>query len=97
MSSSSESLPPSAFFAPAPQFPAQDSERVNVPGIVSLFNWTHRMSVTMETLAKDERLVRRIKAIARTHNRQQASCSDALLGCHLDRPSHHLCLPRVAL
>ena len=54
-----------------PAYWQQDArdERVNVPGTVSPFNWTHRMSVTVETLAKDESLARRIKAIARAHDR----------------------------
>ena len=43
---------------------------MNVPGIVSPFNWTHRMSMTVETLIKDGSLARHIKAIARTHNRR---------------------------
>ena len=46
------------------------NERVNVPGTVSPFNWTYRMSVTVETLAKDKALARHIKAIAQAHDRR---------------------------
>ncbi|MDE6736251.1 MAG: 4-alpha-glucanotransferase [Treponemataceae bacterium] len=49
------------------------NERVNVPGTVSPFNWTYRMSATVETLAKDKALARHIKAIAQAHDRQGES------------------------
>lgn len=45
----------------------EQDERVNIPGSVSAFNWTYRMPVPIETLAKDEKLTAKIKEIAKLH------------------------------
>lgn len=43
-------------------------ERVNVPGTVSAYNWTYRMKESVETLAADTALTKKIKAIAAAHD-----------------------------
>lgn len=40
-----------------------DDERINVPGTVTAFNWTYRLPVDLETLAKDSKLIEKIKII----------------------------------
>ena len=44
------------------------TERINIPGTVSKFNWTWRMCTTVEKLSANERLVAKIKRIADIHN-----------------------------
>ena len=45
-----------------------DDERINVPGSVNEFNWTYRIPVSVEDLAKDAVLIEKIKEIARIHD-----------------------------
>lgn len=47
-----------------------EDERVNIPGSVSVFNWTYRMPVSVEKLAKDTKLTAQIKAIAESHDKK---------------------------
>ena len=44
--------------------PNPQDERVNVPGQVSDFNWTYRMSASVEDLSADKELCERIKGVA---------------------------------
>ena len=39
-------------------------ERVNIPGLVSEFNWTYRMSASVEDLTADKELLEKIKSVA---------------------------------
>ena len=48
----------------------EEDERINIPGSVSVFNWTYRMPLPIETLAKDEKLAAHIKAITEIHNKK---------------------------
>lgn len=41
-----------------------EEERINVPGTVTKFNWTYRLPVSLEELAKDKDLIKKIKEIA---------------------------------
>ena len=41
-----------------------EDERINIPGTVSMFNWTYRLPVDIETLSKDDVLINKIKNIA---------------------------------
>ena len=41
-----------------------DDERINVPGSANEFNWTYRIPSSIEVLAKDSKLVSKIKKIA---------------------------------
>ncbi|MBQ7159075.1 MAG: 4-alpha-glucanotransferase [Treponema sp.] len=50
----------------------EQDERINVPGSVSPFNWTYRMSVPLETLLKDEKLSAKIKEIAKLHDKEKS-------------------------
>lgn len=43
-------------------------ERVNVPGLVTEFNWTYRMPASIEDLANDKSLVDEINFLAKKHN-----------------------------
>lgn len=45
-----------------------DEERINVPGSVNDFNWTYRLPVSVEELAKDKALIEKIKEIAGIHD-----------------------------
>ncbi len=45
-----------------------NDERVNIPGSVSEFNWTYRMPATVEEIAKDDRLIEKIKNITSLHD-----------------------------
>lgn len=42
-----------------------EDERINVPGSVNKFNWTYRMPASIETLDKDEKLIKKINQISR--------------------------------
>lgn len=44
------------------------SERINIPGTVSDFNWTYRMCVPIEKLLKDATLIKTISEIAKKHD-----------------------------
>ena len=44
------------------------SERVNVPGTVSAYNWTYRMKQPVEALSADDKLAAKIAAIAALHD-----------------------------
>ena len=50
----------------------EQNERVNIPGSVSPFNWTYRMSVPIETLAKDEKITTKIREIAHAHDKEKS-------------------------
>ncbi len=39
-------------------------ERVNIPGLVSQFNWTYRMGASVEDLTADKELLEKIKSVA---------------------------------
>ncbi len=45
-----------------------EDERINVPGSVNEFNWTYRLPVSIEELAKDKVLIEKIKEIAAIHD-----------------------------
>lgn len=45
-----------------------EDERVNLPGSVNEFNWTYRLPVTVEQLAKDSRLCKAINRVAALHD-----------------------------
>jgi 4-alpha-glucanotransferase len=47
------------YYAPDPS-----SERVNIPGSVTGFNWTYRLPVSIAELAKDEELIHAVKELA---------------------------------
>ena len=47
-----------------------EDERINIPGSVSVFNWTYRMPASVEKLAKDTKLTAQIKAIAESHDKK---------------------------
>ena len=49
---------------------AQDAktERINIPGTVSPFNWTWRMCAPVEKLSANEKLIGKIKKIVEIHN-----------------------------
>ncbi|MDR0524857.1 MAG: 4-alpha-glucanotransferase [Spirochaetaceae bacterium] len=47
------------WYAPDPA-----SERINVPGTVSAFNWTYRLPGTIEEIAQDEELLRMVQDLA---------------------------------
>jgi 4-alpha-glucanotransferase len=49
----------SRYYAPDPA-----SERINVPGTVGEFNWTYRLPVSIEELAKDGELIHSVKELA---------------------------------
>ncbi len=51
---------------------AEDSttERINIPGSVSPFNWTWRMGTTAEKLIQNEKLIEKIQRIAKIHDSQ---------------------------
>lgn len=44
-----------------------NAERINVPGSVNDFNWTYRMPVSVENLAKDNDLIEKIKGVVALH------------------------------
>ena len=46
------------------------SERINIPGTVSAFNWTWRMCVPIEKLSANTRLCAKIQKIAKMHDEQ---------------------------
>ena len=48
----------------------EENERINIPGSVSVFNWTYRMPLSIETLEKDEKLTERIREIAGIHDKK---------------------------
>ncbi len=50
-----------------------ESDRINVPGSVTAFNWTWRIPVRVEALKKDKRLVDAIAGVARDHAEQMDS------------------------
>lgn len=45
----------------------ENEERINIPGTVSKFNWTYRLSVTIENLLKDKELIKDIKELVAIH------------------------------
>ncbi|MDR0410845.1 MAG: 4-alpha-glucanotransferase [Treponema sp.] len=47
------------YYAPDPK-----SERVNVPGSVSEFNWTYRLPASIAELAKDKELIRAVRELS---------------------------------
>ncbi len=49
--------------------PNEDDERINIPGSVTKFNWTYRIPVTVEELAKDKALIKIIKSVASIHDK----------------------------
>jgi 4-alpha-glucanotransferase len=51
----------------SPQWYAEDpaSERINVPGTVTLFNWTYRLPAPIAEIAKDEDLLQAVSDLAR--------------------------------
>ena len=48
----------------------QKSERINVPGSVTSFNWTWRMPVYVEELSENQNLTEKISSVAKIHNEQ---------------------------
>ena len=48
--------------------PDSKTERINVPGSVTNFNWTWRMPVLVEKLAENKNLIEKIKKIAEIHS-----------------------------
>ncbi|MCR4821650.1 MAG: 4-alpha-glucanotransferase [Treponema sp.] len=46
----------------------QKSERINIPGTVSSFNWTWRMPLSVSKLSKNTRLIEKISKIAQLHD-----------------------------
>ena len=51
--------------------PDAKSERINVPGSVTSFNWTWRMPVLVEKLSENKKLIEKISEIARVHDEQK--------------------------
>ena len=51
--------------------PDAKSERINIPGTVSPFNWTWRMSVPIEKLRANEKLCAKISKIVEIHDAQK--------------------------
>ena len=51
--------------------PDAKSERINVPGTVTKFNWTWRMPVLVEKLITNKSLIEKINRIAKIHNSQK--------------------------
>lgn len=47
--------------------PDSKSERINVPGTVTSFNWTWRMPVQIDKLASNKRLIDKIQKIVKIH------------------------------
>ena len=47
------------------------SERINIPGTVSSFNWTWRMPVSVEKLESNKKLIEKISRIASIHAEQK--------------------------
>ena len=46
-----------------------DDERINIPGTVTDFNWTYRLPVKVEKLAKNKELIKEIKKISEIHKK----------------------------
>lgn len=45
------------------------TEQINIPGSVSLFNWTYRLPAPIETLIKDKELTSRIANLVKNHDK----------------------------
>ncbi|HOF12278.1 MAG TPA: 4-alpha-glucanotransferase [Treponemataceae bacterium] len=46
-----------------------EDERINIPGTVSEFNWTYKLPVLIEDLAKNKDLIQKIKEIVSIHKK----------------------------
>ena len=46
-----------------------EKERINIPGTVSKFNWTWRMTPDIKELSSDKKLIEKIKKIAEKHDK----------------------------
>ncbi|MCM1321811.1 MAG: 4-alpha-glucanotransferase [Bacteroides sp.] len=47
-----------------------EAERINIPGTVSLFNWTYRMPVSVEKLSDDTDLKNKIADVVKIHEKR---------------------------
>jgi 4-alpha-glucanotransferase len=52
--------------------PNPDDERINVPGSVTMFNWTYRLPATIEELMKNKKLVAAIDTALRDRRARSA-------------------------
>lgn len=50
-----------------------DEDRVNVPGTVTDFNWTWRMPVSVEDLARDKKTIQSIETVSKARRARSAS------------------------
>ena len=48
-----------------------EDERINIPGTVSKFNWTWRMTPKVEELSSDKNLIEKIRKIAEKHDKSE--------------------------
>ena len=51
--------------------PDVKSERINVPGSVTAFNWTWRMPVMIEKLSENKKLIEKISKVVKIHDSQK--------------------------